>query len=325
MIRGSWISSGRQPLLLAGVVVALIVSATIVFGQMELGVIQGTVKDESGKPLDGVTITLKDLTRGRETEFKSDKDGRFYRRGLPAVDYEFTVQKEGYQPIHDKLKLNAGVDKRFDFKLVKSAPEGAEDFVKGVEAFNRGDNDAAVRAFEQAARKAPDAPEIRVNLALAYLRLSRVDDAIVQLEEAASLSPDQPKALFQLGGAYVEAKKYDKAIAAFEKGLAKQPDLTDPLAYQATVTLGAVYFATGQNDQATARFERALAARPNEAAPKLGLGKCAFSKGDVDRALQYFKQVVSSAPGTPEAAEAEAFIKALAKGPGRLAIEEVDQ
>ncbi len=52
---------------------------------------------------------------------------------------------------------------------------------------------------------------------------------------------------------------------------------------------------------------------PDAAAPKLGLGKCAFSKGDVDQALQYFKQVVSSAPGTPEAAEAEVFIKELNK------------
>lgn len=278
--------------------------------QMELGVIQGTVKDETGRPLEEVTFRLRDLSRGRSYTTKSDKEGRFYRRGLPAVEYEITVEKDGYQPIRDKVKLAAGVPGRYDFKLAKAAPEGAEDFVRGVAAFNAGDAAGAAAAFEAALAKAPDAPEVRVNLALAYLRLKRTDDAVAQLEQAAAAA-DAPRVLFQLGGAYVEARQHDKAIAAFERGLSKQPDPADPLAYEAVVTLGALYFASGRNDDAIATFQKALAARPQATAPKLGLGKCAFSKGNVDEALRYFREVASSAPGTPEAAEAEMFIKEL--------------
>ena len=127
--------------------------------------------------------------------------------------------------------------------------------------------------------KAPDLPEIRVNLALAYRHLSRVADAVTQLEKAASLAPDQASVLFQLGGAYVEMNELDKAAAALEKGLAAQPNLTDALAYEATATLGAVYFAQGRNDAAIARFERALAERPEATTAKLGLGKALFSRG----------------------------------------------
>jgi len=292
---------------------ALVTSAAVASGQLELAVIQGTVVDEEGRPLEGVTLRLHDLDRGRETVITSDKNGRFYRRGLQAVEYEIVVEKEGYQPIQDRLKLSAGVDRRFNFKLARASPAGAEEFVSGVDAFNRGDMPAAVQAFEAALLKAPEAPEVRVNLALAYMRLSRHDEAIAQLEQAAALIPDEPRVLFQLGGAYVEARENDKAIDALEKGLAAQPDLTDPLVYEATVTLGAVYFATGEIERAIARFEQATAARPDAPAPKLGLGKCAFSKGEVDQALRYFKQVVASAPGTPEAAEADAFIKEIEK------------
>lgn len=308
---------------MGGFVVALVasvalLSATPASGQMELAVMQGTVKDEAGRPLEDVTFRLRDTGRGREVVIKSDKSGRFYRRGLQAVEYELLVEKEGYQPIHDKVKLGAGTDRRFDFKLVKAAPEGAEEFAKGVEAFNRGDNQAAAQAFEAAVQKAPELPEVRVNLALTYLRVSRTADAVAQLEQAAALAPNEPRVLFQLGGAYIELKDLDKAIAALEKGLAKQPDLKETLAYEATVTLGAVYFAKGDNDKAMAEFEKALAVKPDAAAPKLGLGKVHFSKGNVDRALQLFQQVVASMPGSPEAAEAEAFIKELekAKRPG---------
>lgn len=299
-----------------GVIVAaaaLFLSAAVAAGQMELAVITGVVTDEAGAPLDGVTFRLQDTNQGHEIVFKSDKDGRFYRRGLKALDYQFVVEKEGYQPVKNHLKLNAGMDKRFNFKLVKSAPAGSEEFVKGVAAFNAGDNQSAVTAFEAAVKKAPDAPEIKVNLALAYLRVGRSSDAIAELQKAAAMAPDKPQVLFQLGGAYIDAKMNDKAIAAFEEGLAKQPDLTNPLSYEATITLGAVYFAVGQIDPAIARFSAALAVKPGAPAAKLGLAKCLFSKGDTDQALQYLQQVVASSPGTPEAAEAAEFITAINK------------
>jgi len=297
--------------------VALLGGATAARGQMELAVIQGTVVDEAdGSPLQDVTIRMRDLERGRETVVKTDKSGRFYRRGMQAVAYEITVDKEGYRAIQDKIDLKAGVEGRFNFKLARAAPEGAEDFAKGVEAFNKGDNQAAVKAFEAAVQKAPDLPEVRVNLALAYLRLKRTQDAVAQLEKAASLASDEPRVLFQLGGAYVEMQEHDKAIAAFEKGLAKQPDLSDVLAYEATVTLGAVYFAKGDNEKSAAQFEKALAVKPGAPAPTLGLAKVHSSKGDVEKALQLFDQIIANHPGSPEAAQAAAFVKELRKGKG---------
>jgi tetratricopeptide (TPR) repeat protein len=302
----------RVPVLVA--MAAAFLVAAVAAAQMELAVIQGTVKDEAGKPLEGVTFRLKDLGRGRETAIKSDKDGKFYRRGLQAVDYELVVEKEGYQAINDKIKLSAGENsRRFDFKLVKAAPEGAGDFAKGVEAYNRGDNAAAAQAFEAAMQKAPDLPEIRVNLALAYFKLQRTADAVAQLEKAASLAPNNQAVQFQLGGAYVEMQALDKAMAAFEKGLAIKSDPSDPLVWEAVVTLGAVYFAKGDAEKATAQYEKALAVKPGAPAPTLGLGKVYFSKGDVAKALQLFEQVAASAKGTPEAAEAEVFIKELKK------------
>jgi tetratricopeptide (TPR) repeat protein len=300
-----------------GFVIALIFlsAAAVPSGaQMELGVMTGMVTDDAGAPLEGATVRLRDLERGRETTFKSDKNGRFYRRGLQAVEYEMVVEKDGYQPVKDKVKLVAGTERRLDFKLAKAAPAGAEEFAIGIAAFNKGDNAAAAQAFEAALGKAPNLPEIRVNLGLAYLRLGRNADAVAQLEQATALGLGAANVQFQLGAAYVEMQALDQAAAAFEAGLAKQPDLKDPMAYEATVTLGAVLFAKGQNDKAAALFEKALAVKPDAATPSLGLAKVHFSKGDVDKALALFDRVVALHPGTPEAAQAATFIKELRKG-----------
>ena len=292
---------------------ALLGSAAIAAGQMELGSVQGTVKDEGGQPLEGVTITLNDTGKGRSTQAKTDKSGKFFRRGLQAGSYQLVVEKEGYNPIRDSLQVSAGLEKRYDFKLVKGAPEGAEEFARGVAAFNRGDNTAAAQAFEETLKKAPNLPEVRVNLALAYFRLSRPADAVAQLEKARELAPDKPSVLFQLGEAYITLKDYDKAIAAIEQGLAKAPTATDPAAIEGQTTLGAVYFAKGDNDKAIAAFEKALAAKPDAVAARLGAAKAYFSKGNIDKAVEHFRQVASSAPGTPEATEANTFISEISK------------
>jgi tetratricopeptide (TPR) repeat protein len=311
----------RTPLISLISLISLLSVSVISYAQMELGVMQGTIVDEAGKPVEGVAVKLRDLERGREIVLKSDKSGKFYRRGLQAVEYEMNVEKEGYQPIKDKVKLVAGTDRRFDFKLAKATPAGAEDFQAAIAAFNKGDFAAAAKGFEAAIQKAPNVPDLYVNLAVAYFRLDRKSEAVAQLEKAASLGANDPKIHYQLGSAYVDMQQYDQAIASFEKGLANQPNLAiDQLALEATQTLGAVYFAKGDNEKATAQFEKALAAKPGAAGATLGLGKVYFSKGEVDKAVKMFEQVVAAHPGTPEATQADAFLKELkkSKGPGAL-------
>lgn len=308
-VRGTFVAVAA----LAGCAGAAAVSA-----QMELAVIQGTVVDQqTDQPLPDVTIRLRDVERGRETVVKTDKNGRFYRRGMQAVLYEITVSKEGYKDIQDKLNLRTGVENRYNFELAAATPAGAEEFQQGVAAYNNQDYQAAAAAFEAAIQKQPDTPDVYVNLALAYYRMQRTADAVAQLEKAASLAGSEPRIQYLLGSAYVDVKQYDRAVAAFEKGLATNPDLAaDPLALEAASTLGAVYFARGDNAKAEAQFQKVLAAKPGAAGPTLSLAKIHFSKGDVDRALELFEQVVDQHPGTPEAAQAAGFITELRKNKG---------
>jgi tetratricopeptide (TPR) repeat protein len=295
------------------VIATMLFTSTVVFAQMELAVMQGVVKDEAGQPLADVTFRIRDVERGREISVKSDNSGRFYRRGLQAVEYEIFVEKEGYQSIQDKLKLTAGMDRRFDFKLVKAAPAGAGDFANGVKAFNAGDYPAAAKAFEAAVQKAPELPELHVNLALAYFRLSRTPDAVAEIEKAAALAPNDPHVQFQLGSAYVEMKDLPKATMALEQGLAKATDPKDPLVYEARVTLGAVYSASGDHDKAQQQLEQALKLTPDGAGALLALGKVYLAKGDQKQALSSFERVVAAHPNTPQATEATTFITELKK------------
>ena len=303
--------------IVAAVVIGTVLawSAVPVIAQMELGVIKGRVLDDAGQPLEGVKIRLVNVDRGREVVLTSGKDGRFYRRGLQAVEYAMTVEREGYQPITDTVKLVAGTDRNFDFTLAKAAAGGSKEFQAGVSAFNAGNFEQAVTQFQAAIAQAPAVPALHVNLALALFRLNRSAEAVASLEKAAELGPNEAPIHYQLGSAYVDLQAYDKAVAALTKGLAARPDLTkDPLAAEATATLGAVYFAQGKVAEAEAEFQRVLAATPKNASATLGMAKVHFSRAEVPKALELFERVVAEHPGTPEATQAATFLKELRKG-----------
>lgn len=306
-----------------GLVIALVTGAVLLVGiaptpalaQMELGVIKGRVVDDAGAPLAGVTLRLVNVDRGREITIKTGKDGRFYRRGLQAAEYEIAVELDGYQPIRDKVRLVAGTDRDFDFTLAKAAALGTREFQAGVAAFNAGDFEQAASQFQAAIAQAPTVAALHVNLALAYTRLKRLPDAVASLEKAAALAPNEAAIQYQLGSAYVDVQDYDKAAATLTKGLSTDPNLaTDALAQEAASTLGAVYFAQGKIAEAEAEFKRVLVAKPRAAGATLGMAKVHFSRGEVDQALALFDQVVADHPGTPEAAQAATFIKELRKG-----------
>lgn len=301
---------------LAAVVIgaALALGVVPAIAQMELGVIKGSVVDDAGQPLAGVTIKLVNVDRGRETTLTTGKDGRFYRRGLQAVEYEMSVTKDGYQPVNDKIKLVAGTDRNFDFKLAKAAAGGSKEFQEGVTAFNGRDFALAASKFEAAIAASPAVAPLYVNLALAYFQLKRPAEAVAALEKGAALAPDDAAIQFQLGSAYVDTQAYDKAVAALQRGLARSDLTKDPLAVEAAATLGAVYFAQGKVAEAEEQFQKVLASRPGNAGATLGMAKVAFSKGDTARALELFQQVVATSPGSSEAAQAETFIKELKKG-----------
>ncbi len=294
-------------------VAVLVTGAAPARAQMELSVLQGVVRDEAGQPLADVTFRIRDLERGRETTVKSDRNGRFYRRGLQAVEYELSVEKEGYQPIHDRIKLAAGSDRRLDFTLARAAPAGAGDFAEGVKAYNAGNFAAAATAFEAAVAKAPNLPEIRVNLALAYFRLSRPAEATAELQKAAELAPGDPHLQFQLGSAYVDLKDLPKAAAALELGLSKVTDRSDPLLFDAHLTLGAVYFASNAPEKAAAQYRQALDLKPDAPAALLGLGKVQFSRNDPAAARGTFERLLERHPASPEAAQAAPFMAELRK------------
>ncbi len=153
-------------------------------------------------------------------------------------------------------------------------------FDEGKAAFNRGDYDAAIRAWEEGYAAKP-APEFQFNLGEAELKAGRpakaaehlrqylkdapakapnreqVEATLKQLDSAAS--QDEAQRLFSEGQAKYADGKYDEAIAAWEAGYAKAPSPTF------TYNISQAYLAAGKKDDALKYLQRYLQEAPNGA------------------------------------------------------------
>lgn len=127
------------------------------------------------------------------------------------------------------------------------------------------------------------------------------------LEQQASAEPRNVDVRLELANLYFDAERYPEAGPWYEAALAIDPDNAD-----ANADLALVYYAQGQPDRGLAHIDRALAANPDHATALLNQGIIrAFGKQDLQGAADSWAKVVTAAPGSPEAQQAERGLAAL--------------
>ncbi len=91
----------------------------------------------------------------------------------------------------------------------------ATNYNAGIDAYNKGDYQEAVKFFN-VATKAPSAkPEGYYNLGLASHKIKNYEDAIVNYQEFLKFKPEDYDATYNLGLSYFEDSKYAKASQMF--------------------------------------------------------------------------------------------------------------
>lgn len=97
----------------------LVLLSTLAFTQSkETGAIVGTVKDEEGTLLPGVTITLTSPSLIRARTFVTDEGGQYRFPALPPGEYAIKAELQGFgTTIQEKIRLTTTVRLTVDFVL----------------------------------------------------------------------------------------------------------------------------------------------------------------------------------------------------------------
>jgi tetratricopeptide (TPR) repeat protein len=275
------------------------------------GRLQGTVKDENGKPVEGAKITLRKGTERVDPKadgpapLTTDKNGKWSILGLAQGPWGILIEKEGYIPSEGQAPVNEfgpaqpiNVTLRVIPKeaIEKAERESAAGQAKaaiehGNALLNDGKYADARAAYQEGMAKLDDKslhPAILRAIADTYYRENNLDQAIETLKQALALAPDDVDSLRLIVNLLVAAGREPEA----QTYMAKLPQGTtmDP---NTILNLGIKAFNEGKMDQALVQFDRAVKENPSfpdayyyRALAYLNQNKKAEAKADLQKLLE---------------------------------------
>jgi tetratricopeptide (TPR) repeat protein len=251
------------------------------------GRLQGEVRDEQNKPIDGAKITLRkgtdrvDPTKDGPKEISTDKRGKWSILGLASGAWGVLIQKDGFTQSEGQVTVNEFTIAQPLIVNLKLPPKAVVEKAKEPSK-----NALAKAAIEQGnadleAKKYADA---RANFEKGLGLLETPDPALkLSLERT-------------IAKTYYEDKQPDKAIEVLKKSLETAPN--DPDTLQLLVNL-----LVAQNKEAEAKVYMDKLPQGTKIDPtaRLNIGIKAYNDRKLDEALKQFDQVVQENPTMGEA------------------------
>ena len=315
-------------LAVCGLFVALL--AAFASGQEDMGKgrITGTITDENGQPLEGVTVVAKSTRSETKLEGRSDDKGRFAIAGLGTATWRVTASLEGYQSASVEMNVRQLSQNRpisFVLKKLSGVAAFAADkdalalFDQGMGLLNQGSYDEALQAFDAFAAKHPEIYQVHLNIGTCYLKEEKWDKAESEfrlvldkvMEAHGDLKKDADASLRAsagLGEVYLHRGDFESARTF----LAQAVDIS-PQDEAAAYNVGELLFSNQQIDEAIHYLELAAQIKKDWPKPYLKLGYVYLNKGDFAKAAENFSAFLTLAPDSPEASQVKTILETIEK------------
>jgi tetratricopeptide (TPR) repeat protein len=289
--------------------------------------IEGVIKGEDGKPLQGAIVKIhRTDIKGEYATKPTDKKGHYIYNGLPYGKYDLTVFVGEKQV--DQLKgvqTRPGDLQQLNFDLKADTTPTASDAnkqalaQKAMETGQISDDLARQLTPQQKAdlqkqidagvsqRKKNNALNESYNNGITALEAKQYDAAIENLTKAGELDPNQIAVWSHLAQAYTEqagtktGAEHDaavaKAIETYNRALTLKPD--DPSLHN---NFGLLLAKSGKFPEAAAELEKAAQLEPANACKYFyNLGALYTNAGQVDAAIDTFKKGIAADPNCADA------------------------
>jgi tetratricopeptide (TPR) repeat protein len=309
------------------------------------GRLQGTVTDETGKPIEGAKITLR---QGNDTvkaenpgpaPISTNSKGKWTILGLGEGTWGVLIEKEGFIPSEGRAKVNEfapAAPINITLKVLPKEQAAQEKTPsKGslaIAAINDG-NAALTQEKYAEAREAyqkalpllvgpnqeatPNQVPVLRAIASTYYREStlaktkeakkeKVDQAIATLKQGIEIKPDDAESLQLIVNLLVGAGREAEA----QTYMARLPQGAKVDA-DTLINVGIKYYNEKQIDKALEQFNRVITENPEMAEAYYYRGLVYLNKGKTAEAKADFKKLIEIDPKNKFAKEAQDYLKSL--------------
>ena len=141
--------------------------------------------------------------------------------------------------------------------------------------------------YETLLKVTPDDAELHDDVALLYLGMGMVNNAVRHFELSAALKPESAASHFNLGTARAQAGRFQSSVESFRTALKLRPDYA--LAHG---NLGRVLLAQGQVEEALKHLQEAVRLDASNPRSFLGLAEAQAARGAYDTAIELLERAL---------------------------------
>ena len=274
----------------------------------------GTVEDEKGAPIEGVTVKLFSLRAQQGLEVKTDKGGRWIAAWIRSGGWRVDFSKVGYAPQSANLEVTEG-GKNPDVRVVLTKVEGLvmsaeirEILNKGNEAFDLKKFDEARALYQEILAKQPDAYPIYRNIGNCYFAQENYDLAEENYKKVLEKNPKDAESIIAIGNCY--SNRGDGAKALEWYGTIEFDKIEDPVVLY---NMGTSYYNSGKFEDALKFFAKAVEKQKDSTDAIYQLGLTYLNLQRTPEALGAFESYLKVDPDSPRADQVRGFIEYLKK------------
>ena len=285
--------------------------------------LEGNVKGDDGKPLQGALIKIDRTDIKGHYQVKTDKKGHYLHAGLPLGTYDITVSVDGKDRDGFKAVRLRGADMPpVDFDLAKSAAAAAaaqgaatqgqaqaqasQDATRGMSAQQKAELEKQVKEREEAMKKNKELNDA-FNAGMAAAQANQWEQAVASFSKAAEMDVKQHVVFAQLAEAEMkfagsktgaeQQAEMQKGLDAYAKAIELKPDDAGYHNNYALALATAKKFPEAQGELTKA----ATLDPPNAGRYYYNLGALLVNAGQNDPAGDAFKKAIEIDPAYADA------------------------
>lgn len=253
--------------------------------QLDENVLDFDLKKEAERQAKGEGLSAEEMKARQEQQAKQQKEVTTVKSlqakldaantAIQSKDYETAItnlnEANQIDPSRDVLWYRLGDAYRLSAPTQTDAAEKQKRYDSAVESYNKAIDllQGAIQSGKEkdAAKANQKLAGFYINLADAYAKNRKIDDAVKSYEQAAKVDPTQAgSAYFNIGAVYTNAGRVDDANSAFDKCIAADPTRAEAYYQKGVNLLGK---ATLQGDKTIAppgtaeAFQKYLEVAPN--------------------------------------------------------------
>ena len=276
-----------------------------------MGRLAGTVVDDKGAPIEGVTVKAMRGESNAGPTVKTNKKGEFVLAGINGGNWNIDFDKDGYEPTKKSASFqehdhNPAMTITMKKAVVDPNVQIRTDLEKAADLVKQG-KFAEARAIYQGILSAhPDAYQVEPYIARTYYAEHQLDPAIEHLRAAIAKDPNNVDVKLLLANVLTEKGAVDESrqlLASIDES-----KITDPSTY---VNAGIGLINQKQPAEALGWFEKAIAKFPQAPDAYYYRGITQLQLGNNDKAKTDLTKFLSMAPDAPEAKTARGILEML--------------